>query len=74
MCLNISNSQIAKELNLNKDDVFNMTRDIRSAIFSSTPDMILSGEVEFDELYLVAGHKGNPDAVSKKGRFGDVID
>lgn len=70
MCLNISNSQIAKELNLNKDDVFNMTRDIRSAIFSSTPDMILSGEVEFDELYLVAGHKGNPDAVSKKGRLG----
>ncbi len=47
-----------------------MARDIRSAVFSSTPDMILSGEVEFNELYLVAGHKGNLDAVSKKGRLG----
>ncbi len=32
--------------------------------------MQLSGEVECDEVYVTAGHKGNPDAVKKKGRLG----
>ena len=32
--------------------------------------MTLDGEVEFDEAYIVAGHKGNPEAVLKKGRKG----
>jgi len=27
----------------------------------------LKGEVEFDEVYIVAGHKGQPDEVEKKG-------
>ena len=27
---------------------------------------MLSGEVECDEVYIVAGHKGNPEAVKKK--------
>lgn len=31
---------------------------------------VLDGMVELDELYLVAGHKGNPEAVRKKGRRG----
>ena len=30
--------------------------------------MTLSGEVEFDELYLVAGHKGQPDKVKQAKR------
>lgn len=30
--------------------------------------MILEGEVELDEVYIVAGHKGQPDAVRKAGR------
>ena len=30
--------------------------------------MILSGEVECDELYLVAGHKGQPEKVREAGR------
>ena len=32
--------------------------------------MTLSGEVEFDEAYLVAGHKGRPAAVAAAGRLG----
>ena len=32
--------------------------------------MTLQDKVEFDEVYIVAGHKGNPEAVSKKGREG----
>ena len=27
----------------------------------------LEGEVECDEVYVVAGHKGHPEAVKKKG-------
>jgi transposase-like protein len=30
----------------------------------------LKGEAEFDEVYLVAGHKGHPDKVKAKGRAG----
>lgn len=32
--------------------------------------MILTGEVECDEVYVVAGHKGHPFAVRAKGRTG----
>jgi transposase-like protein len=31
---------------------------------------VLVGEIECDEVYVVAGHKGNPEAVAKKGRPG----
>jgi len=30
----------------------------------------LSNEVECDEAYVIAGHKGQPEAVKKKGRKG----
>jgi hypothetical protein len=32
--------------------------------------VILEGEIEGDEVYVVAGHKGNPLAVLKQGRPG----
>ena len=32
--------------------------------------MTLSGEVECDEVYIVAGHKGHPDIVAQEGRLG----
>ena len=31
------------------------------------PQVTPSGEVECDEVYVVAGHKGHPEAVRKKG-------
>src|SRR5208337_889695 len=34
------------------------------------PEVTLSGEVECDEVYVVAGHKGKPEEVKKKGRLG----
>jgi len=30
----------------------------------------LSGEIECDEVYIVAGHKGHPEAVAQQGRRG----
>jgi len=34
--------------------------------------VILEGEVECDEAYVIAGHKGQPDAVKKKDALGGV--
>lgn len=71
MGLNLSNAQIAQELGLNKDDVHQMATQLREGIVEAKPEVQLSGEVEFDEVYITAGHKGNPAAVSKKTGKGD---
>lgn len=67
MGLNLSGLQIAKELDLNKGDVQAMIQQLRQGIVDRRPDVTLSGEVECDEVYVVAGHKGHPEAVKKKG-------
>lgn len=64
--LNLSNEQIAQELGLNKDDVYQMTVQLRSGVVERTPEPRLEGTVECDEVYIVAGHKGHPEAVKKK--------
>jgi len=64
--LNLSTAQIAHELNLNKDDAQKMSETLRSGVINKKPEIILSGEVELDEVYVVAGHKGNPSAVKKR--------
>ena len=66
MGLNLSTEQIAKELYLNKDDAHYMASVLRSGVVEKKPEVKLSGEVECDEVYVVAGHKGNPDAVKKR--------
>lgn len=71
MGLNLSNQQIAQELDLNKDDVQQMTKALRAGIVEKNPTPTLEGEVECDEVYVVAGHKGNPAAVRKKGESAD---
>lgn len=70
MGLNLSNRQIAQELDLNEDDVQQMTQELRGGVTIKKPDIKLQGEVESDEIYIVAGHKGNPEAVKEKGREG----
>src|SRR6516165_2351070 len=70
MGLNLSNHQIAHELDLNKDDAQQMTTQLREGIVRRQPEVVLSGEVECDEVYVVAGHKGNLEAVRKKGERG----
>lgn len=65
LSLNLSNRQIALELDLNEGDVQRMAQQLREAVVSKKPPIQLSGEVECDEVYVVAGHKGQPDAVKK---------
>ncbi len=67
MGLNLSNQQIAQELGLSNTGAFEMTKKLRQGIADRTDPFILEGEVECDEVYVVAGHKGHPEAVKKKG-------
>ena len=70
MGLNVSNQQIAQELSLHKDDLHQMTSQLRQAIADKRPEVELSGTVEFDEVYVTAGHKGQPEQSKKKGEKG----
>ena len=70
MGLNLSNHQIGRELDLNKDDVQQMTAQLRTGIVVKKPEVRLTGEVECDEMYLITGHKGQPEVVKSKGRKG----
>lgn len=70
MGLNLSNRQIAQELELNQDDVQQMTSDLRQMVYARRNPVQLTGEVEFDEVYLVAGHKGHPAIVRELERDG----
>jgi transposase-like protein len=67
MGLNLSNRQIAQELDLDEDDVHQMTAQLRQGIIDGKPEVHLSGDVECDEVYVTAGHKGNPEAIRKRG-------
>src|ERR687884_324734 len=67
MGLNLSNRQIAQELGLNVSDVHAMTGQLRRGLVAKAPPVQLAGEVEIDEVYVVAGHKGRPAAVAKRG-------
>ena len=68
--LNLSSQQIAAELDLDKDDVYTMTMQLRSGIVCRQPEVKLSAEVECDEMYLNAGHKGKGEVVKKKVALG----
>src|SRR5215218_624451 len=66
MGLNLSTRQIAQELGLNGSDVQAMTEQLRRGLVAKAAPVRLAGEVEIDEVYVVAGHKGQPAAVAKR--------
>src|SRR5215218_6050181 len=67
MGLNLSNRQIAAELGLGASDVQAMAEALRGGLAARVPPARLEREVEIDEVYVVAGHKGQPAAVAKRG-------
>lgn len=70
MGLNLSNAQIGQELNLNPTTAQQMMTQLRQEVVTKKPIVQLEGEIESDEVYVVAGHKGNAAAVEAKGRLG----
>ena len=67
MGLNLSNLQIADELDLAASDVQAMTEHLRNGLMAQVPAAKLEDQVEIDEVYVVAGHKGQPAEVVKRG-------
>lgn len=65
MGLNLSNKQIGQELDLNISDVQQMTTFLRKGVALRKPDITIHSQVECDEVYIVAGHKGHPEEVKK---------
>src|SRR3954447_26210997 len=70
MGLNLSNRQIAQELDLGVSDVQAMTEHLRQGLTARLPPARLGGEIEIDEVCVAAGHKGQPAAVAKGGGRG----
>src|SRR4051812_25520137 len=64
MGLNLSNRQIAQELDLSESDAQDMTEQLRNGIVAKAPPATLEGRI--DEVYVVAGHKGQPAEVEKR--------
>ena len=69
MGLDLSNEQIGQELDLDPDAQM-MAFQLREGIVERQPVETLSGKVDCDEVSVVAGQKGHPEAV-KKGRSPD---
>lgn len=67
MGLNLSNHPIAQERDLHSADVPQRTCQWRQGIVAQQSTATLSGEVECDEVDLVAGHQGKPAEVAKTG-------
>src|SRR3954454_9919973 len=67
MGLNLSKRQIAQELGLDGSDVQAMTEQLRRGLVAKIAPTRMEGEVEIEEVYVVAGHKGQPAAVAKGG-------
>ena len=44
-----------------------MTEQLRRGLVAKVPPVRLEGEVEIDEVHVVAGHKGQPAAVAERG-------
>jgi transposase-like protein len=66
MGLNVSSTQIAKELGLCQSDSQKMGETIRSEVCAKKPTVKITGIAEFDEVYIIAGHKGVHAAIKDR--------
>src|SRR3954464_13970120 len=65
--LNLSNRQIAQELSLDASGAQAMTEQLRQGLLARAPVAKREGTAEVDEVYRVAGPKGQPREVEKRG-------
>lgn len=73
MGLNLSNRLIAQELDVSESDAQEMAEQLRNGIVAKSPPKTLDGEAEIDKIYVVAGHKGQPAEVEKRGGSGGGV-
>ena len=63
MGLNVSNRQIGHELGLSESDSQQMTDMLSDGIYKRRKVTRMQGEIECDEVYVIAGHKGKPENI-----------
>ena len=68
MALNLSNSQISKELEITEKTAQSITTILRESVVKKKERAVLEEEVELDEVYVVAGQKGQPKKVKERKR------
>ena len=51
-------NQLAKELHLHRNTVGRYHKRIREFLFENHVDPTFNGEIEMDEVYIIAGEKG----------------
>jgi hypothetical protein len=51
---------------MSENTIQEMTTTLRSGMAEQESSIELSGTVECDEVYVVAGHKGKPETVKKR--------
>ncbi|MDP3065117.1 MAG: transposase [Methanobacteriaceae archaeon] len=58
-------NRLSKELGHKWESVYRLSKDFKECLAKKSPDPILSGDIEIDEMYYSAGEKGlkktNPD-------------
>ena len=59
-------SKLAKELKLHRNTVGKYHRKIRGFLLENNVDPKFNGEIEMDELYVIAGEKGIKKTLKKK--------
>lgn len=69
---NLSNAHMAPALELNTEDVHPLTCQLRPGLVAQQPPPTLAGAVACDEVDIVAGHQGKPEAVAKRGGADDA--
>lgn len=66
--LNLSNNQIAQELNIKQSTAQNIATTLRGEVLKNKPKVKIQNSAEIDEVYVIAGHKGDSLAVKAKNR------
>ena len=66
MGLNLTNRQIALELGLGASDTQAMNGALHCGLAAKAPAVTLKAQVEINEVYVVAVHKGQPAAVAER--------
>lgn len=49
-----------------------MTSLLQFSIVNNKPSVTLEGEVECAQVYVIAGHKGQPQAIQKRSENDDI--
>ena len=72
MGLHLATAHMAQDLALHTDDGPHMTCQLRQGLVAKQPTPTVAGAVDGDEVSIVAGHTGKPEAGANRGGADDA--